>query len=339
MNSNIDENDALSHLDELDRKHGINQDVRLNEASDANLSIETEEPKTSLGKARSYGDISLSAAEESPWKILNLNLLPSGGLFYPADIELLIRSAKTKEIRHWSTIDSHDPLDVEEKINFILNACTKFKIKGNPRPYNFNDFLVVDRYHILFRIYELTFPNQENKLMANIRCSNSKCRHVNRLQVTSQNLLGFKVPEEYMRWYSDEERCFVVPSEKLNETLRFYMPTSGINSALKKKAKLDERRGIKPDKSFYSISPYLLNNWREIRTEDIGNFKMEFNNWSNDKFNAVYKFTEDFKKVSLNRATGVCEKCKERVEDHIFLGGSFTVKDIFIISARFDELI
>ena len=337
--SNQDSNDldALSHLDSIDKENGINQDLNL-KISESETEVEQKDPVKSLGKAKSY-DHNLSAAEESPWKLLNLNLLPSGGLFYPENSELLIRSAKTKEIRHWSTIDNLDPIDVTDKINFILNACTRFKIKGNPRPFNFNDFLLVDRYHILFRIHELTFPNQENKLIAKIRCSNSKCKHVNDVQVTSQNLLGFKVPDSYMKWYDESERCFVVPSDKLDETLRFYMPTSGMNSVLNKKKNLDEKRGVDIDKSFYSIAPYILNNWRNIRPEEVSEFKLHVNSWSNNKFNAIHKFTEDFKNSSLNKASGVCEKCKEPTESHIFLGGSFTVKDIFIISAGFDELI
>jgi hypothetical protein len=45
------------------------------------------------------------------------------------------------------------------------------------------------------------------------------------------------------------------------------------------------------------------------------------------------------RKASLNKVASVCEKCKEVTEDHIFLDGSFTVKDIFIVSAGLDELI
>jgi hypothetical protein len=336
MSDPIDDMDAISHLDALDKEGGINVDINK-QTEEAEIKVEAS--PTSLGKAKSYEASEMSASEESPWKILNLDLLPSKGMFYPENMELLIRSAKTKEIRHWSTMDEHDPVDVEEKINFVLNACTKFKIKGNPRPFNFNDFIAVDRYHILFRIYELTFPNQENKLMANIRCSNDKCKHVNKIQVTSRNLLGFSIPDEYLKWYDPSERCFVIPSEKLQETLRFYMPTSGINTALKKRAKFDQSRGIEIDKSFYSMAPYLLSEWRSIRPENLHEFKMESNSWSNQKFSAIHRFTEDIKKSSLNKATGVCEKCKESMESHIFLGGSFTVKDIFIVSARFDELI
>ena len=114
----MDENqqDDLSKLDAIDAEHGVNKPI-----SQATEVVEKTDPVTSLGKARSYDRPELSAAEDSPWKLLNLDLLPSRGIFYPEGVELLIKSAKGKEIRHWSTMDEHDPLDVREKINFVLN--------------------------------------------------------------------------------------------------------------------------------------------------------------------------------------------------------------------------
>ena len=335
MNDNVDDNDALSHLDKLDEIHGVNKHVE-----EAIVESTNESPITSLGKARSYEQqISMSAAEESPWKILNLNLLPSKGMFYPEGVELTIRSAKTKEIRHWSTMDEHDPIDVREKINYILNKCTKFKIKGEAEFFNFNDFLDIDRYHILFRIYELTFPNQENKLMANIKCNDKICSHVNRIQIISKNLLGFEIPTELLKYYNQDERCFVINSEKLGKTLKFYMPTGGISEKFREKKKSEVSRGIEIDESFYDSAPYLIWDWRNLNTAAMTRFKMDTIGWGDHEFAIIYKVTNALKKASINRAIGVCEKCKKEVESSIFLGGSFTVKDIFIISIGLDELI
>jgi hypothetical protein len=259
-------------------------------------------------------------------------------LFYPEGVELLIRSAKTKEIKHWSTIDENDPLDIYEKINFILNSCTKFKIKGNPTPLNFNDFLEIDRYHILFRIYELTFPNQENKLFAYIKCSSAPCGHKNQTQVTSQNLIGFKYPEELMKWYSPSERCFVVKSEKIGETLRFYMPTIGSTSRIRQKQQNTEFK-TDEDNAFYSQANYLIKDWRKADYQYISMLKAESIGWSERKFLIIYKFIEPLEKSALNKVLSICEKCRAQTESSIFLEGSFTVKDIFIISAGLDELI
>lgn len=331
----IDETDAMAHLDNIDESHGVNTKIEKTEV------VTSDEPNkvTSLGKAKTYESVKMSAAGESPWKVLDLNLLPSSGMFYDSDIELLLKSAKTKEIRHWSTIDEMDPVDVRDKIGFILNSCTKFKIKGSNRPFNFKDFLEVDKYHIMFRIHELTFPNQENKLMANIRCTNQKCKKVNRIQVSSQNLKGFNIPDELIQYYNEDEKCFIIHSEKLGETLKFYMPTTGIHDLFRKKQEMEISAGQEVDKAFYGFGPYLVNNWREITMRDISELKIDSNAWSPSKFTVIHKITEMLKKESVNKATGVCEKCKERLETSIFLGGSFTVKDIFIISAGLNELI
>jgi hypothetical protein len=331
MNSNIDPEEAQRFLDDQDKQYGINNVEPV--------VVKPEAKSTSLGKLQSYQAMEASAVEESPWKLLDVKLLPSQGLFYPSNVELLLRSAKTKEIRHWSTIDENDPIDVREKINFILNACTKFKIKGTSQPLNFNDFLEIDRYHILFRIYELTFPNQENKLMAYIKCENAQCGHTNQTQVISSNLIGFKYPEELMKWYSHEERCFVIVSEKLNETFKIYLPSIGINSKFRQKRREEEQRGIEIDAAFYEYGPYMFSNWRNLDMSTLTEFKFSSIGWPENKFTFIHKFTKLLADSSLNKAASVCEKCKTQTESHIFLGGSFTIKDIFIISAGLDELI
>ncbi len=329
---NIYDDDSLSHLDSLDEKHGINTG-KIEESK-----VEKDKPAekvTSLGKVSSLSTV--SEVSESPWKIINMDLLPSKGMFYPEGSELLIRSAKTREIRHWSTMDENDPIDVIDKINFILNSCTRFKIRGANYMFNFNDFCDIDRYHILFRIYELTFPNKENKIVANVECS--KCTHVNSVQVTSKNLLGYNIPEDYLKYYNESEKCFVVDSNKLGETLKFYMPTSGSREKLRARVQFDRKSSIDLDESFYKISPYLVDQWRDLNNQVLGQTKITLDGWSGPKFNAVNRFVTDMELASTNRVTGICEKCKNRMESSIFLGGSFTVKDIFIISARFDELI
>jgi hypothetical protein len=327
MSKEFDE-EAVRFLEEQDRLHGVN-------------TIKVEEtPKvksTNLGQLNSYADSpELSAASESSWKLLDLRSLPSQGLFYPEGTELLLRSAKTKEIRHWSTIDENDPLDAREKINFILNSCTKLRVPGG-RPLNFNDYLEIDRYHILFRLYELTFPNQENKLWANIKCSNDG--HINRTQVLSSNLKGFTYPEDLMKWYSPEERCFKIVSEKLNETFYIYLPTIGVENKFRLKKQDDVSKGIEVDKSFYEFGPYLIKDWRPLNNSILTDLKFNSNTWPDNKFVFIHKFTTALKDASLNKVLSVCEKCKEVTESHIFLEGSFTVKDIFIISVGLDELI
>jgi hypothetical protein len=323
--NNIDNSAAADFLDKVDAVNKIN-------------TIPEAEPTNSLGKLSTFSNNShIPDASMSPWKIQRLETIPSGGLFYPENAELLLKSAAVKEIRHWSTLDENDPIDIREQIDFILNACTRFSIKGSNVPLSYKDFLEIDRYHILFRIYELTFPNQENKLMANIKCD-SRCNNINKVQVTSQNLRGFKYPADVMKYYSPSNRCFVINSSKLGETINLYMPTIGTLSLLRQKRTTEEKNNIKIDEPFYTYGKYLFDDWKKS-SSSVDMIKAESLNWNDSKFTVIYKFTDLLEKSKINKVSCVCEKCKKETESHIFLGGSFTIKDIFIISTRLDELI
>lgn len=173
--------------------------------------------------------------------------------------------------------------------------------------------------------------------MANLECY--KCNHINNIQVTSKNLIGYDIPEEYYRFYNSDEKCFIVNSEKLGETMRFYIPMSGSKERLRDHMEYDRKRNNDIDESFYKISPYMFRDWREMDASSLVNLARSLDQWSSAKFNAINRFVTDMEISSRNKAVGICEKCKNRLENSIFLGGSFTVKDIFIISARFDELI
>lgn len=330
MKESMNEEAAAAFLDAADRASGINTVVEKDDLGDA---------KPNLGKISRIAENEVSDASLSPWKILNMEKLESRGMFYPKNTEILVRSAYAKEIRHWSTIDENDPIDVRECINWILGQCTKIKVKGTVRPLNFNDYLEIDKYKLLFEIHALTFPNEENKLWANIRCHDHSCRNVTRTHVTTKNMHGFRLPEELAKWYSEEHRCFVINSEKLGEPLMLYMPSIGISSKLRQKRQQEDARGTEPDKVFNIQGKYLFNDWRALSMEAIGKVKVDSMNWNETKFLAVHKICELLEKASINEVGSVCEKCKKLTDSHIFLGDSFTVKDIFIISVGLDEIL
>ena len=330
-----DENsdNILSGLDELDVQGGVNNVTEVEE--DVEVEVKKEEPLKSLGKSSSYE--STTMAGESGWKLVKIDNIPSLGMMYPENLEVLIRSVKVSEIRHWSIIDEHDPLDVFEKIAFVLGECSKFNVKGEINAINFNDILEIDKYQLLFKIHRISFPNNENKLLA--RLKHKKCGHINSVHVTDLNLGGFKYPDELMEWYSPEERCFVVKSEKLNDEWRLYMPTIGSTKVFNEYKQECIRRGIPVDDAFDRMAPYLIGNWRLASVDKLLQLRSESIRWNENKFLFVHNATEMLRKVSKNKVFGVCEKCKDKINSSIFLGGSFTVKDIFIISTRLRDLI
>lgn len=326
MKDKLEDNDGLKILSDLEESSNIEFDD----------SDKTVVKKKSLGKP---SKLHTTAAGESPWKLVSLDTLPSKGMMYPPGFEMLIKSAKTKEIRHWSTIDEHDPLDVFEKITFIVSSCSKINVKNANVKLNINDILEIDKYHLLFKIHKITFPNNENKLIAKVKDTNPSCNTTTSVHVTDSNLQGFVYPRELMEWYSKEEQCFIVESEKLNETIRIYMPTLGSTKIFNEYIELCRSRGLSQDDAFDRIAPYLIGNWRTTSPEDLINIRNKSNSWNENKFLFLHGFTNQLIKNSRNRVLSICESCKSKIDSSIFLGGSFTVKDIFIVSSRLRDLI
>ena len=150
---------------------------------------------------------------------------------------------------------------------------------------------------------------------------------------------GFECPQELLKWYSQEEKCFKIVSEKLQETIRIFLPTFGVDTKLRQRKNTETSQGIEIDNAFYEFAPYVIDNWRTCDQNYLTGLKLGSHNWPENKFVFIHKFTKALKEASLNKAGCKCEKCGNITESHIFLAGSFTVKDIFIISAGLDELI
>ena len=78
---------------------------------------------------------------------VDISTLPSGGRFYPVGSKLAIRPAQVSEVRHFSTIDEGNLLDIEDKLNHIVKNCTRFN--SGTKVLSYKDILEEDRIYIL----------------------------------------------------------------------------------------------------------------------------------------------------------------------------------------------
>ena len=76
-----------------------------------------ESQRNNIGKV----NIDPRMGMEAEWKNIPAEVLPSKGFGYPKGFELAIRSAKVSEIRHFSTVDESDRLDLDDKLNHIIS--------------------------------------------------------------------------------------------------------------------------------------------------------------------------------------------------------------------------
>lgn len=335
--NSLDEDSIESFLEQEDLKYGMNSNSQIDPAPE-------KERAQSLGTAVSarLNESSVSGANDNFWKNIPLENLPSGGLFYADGTELTVRAATVSEIRHWSTIDEDDILDIDDKLNFIIEKCTRLKIKGGQSWLTWRDILEVDRLYIIFLIHEITFPNGQNDLFVKLQC-NETCSEEGKfndeVKVRSSMLQVFDFPEELRQWYSPQYRCFEVVSTKLNETFYLYMPTIGVIERIRKRISEIKAQGKQVDKAFIRIAPYLIQDWTKFNAQDYANLQNETFGWHINKFTFVTKFVEQVQAARDNSINTVCPKCGAKLTSTLFSSDSFTVKDLFLISGRLDELI
>ena len=215
--------------------------------------------------------------------------LPSGGLFYPKGTQLSIRSAKVAEIRHFSSIDENNILDIDEKLNAIIEACSR--VTSDKKRMSYKDLCEEDRFFLILSIRDLTFPEPESNLQVEHKDKKGKTHTV---EVKKENLSYFKIPDHLEKYYDEESLGFLIETKSFG-ILDMRPPTIGIMQRMTSYIKDRQEKGEKIDQSVLQIMPYLVSEWRGFQDKDIFKFEVEMNGWSNKKFSLVYKLAEEIK--------------------------------------------
>jgi len=325
--------EAADFLEEQDKAYGLNTDVPPT----------TEEKPISLGKALTpMLESTIGGPNDLFWKNVPLENLPSQGLFYPEDAEITIKAATVSEIRQWSTIDDGDMLDIDDKLNYIIEKCCRFKIKGGRSWLSWRDISQLDRLALIFMIQELTFPADQNSLFVKFECTTgceADTRWIDDVRIKSNMLNFIELPAEVMKYYSPEYKCFEIKSEKLKETFYLYMPTIGTIERLRARISDSRKSGKSPDKAFIGVAPYIVQDWQALNLQRYNDLSRESFAWHINKFTFIKKFTEMIEDARSSMVNTQCPKCGNKVSTPLFSQSGFTVKDLFLISGGLDELI
>ena len=331
------DNDVVSTKDDV--QTGVIEKKDVHEAAEVRI----DRSKGELGSMMeaSTGESKIHGANDQYWKNVPIENTPAGGLFYPEGVELTIRSAEVAEIRHWSTIDENDFLDMDAKMNFIIEKCVRFK--GPDGGWlSWKDLLEIDRFYIIFLIHELTFPNGENKMKINFGC-NIQCkgdgtyREKVHLKANMLNLLI--IPDDIMTYYDPNKRCFSKTSVKLNEDLEFILPTVGVSQKIKGLVKDARDNGSYIDPSFVKVAPYLIKEWRDIDDKYLERLRINTYKWNKNKLLFITGFSDKLEKAVNLTVKKQCPRCGVILEAPLFFRGGFTIKNLFIVSTGLDDLV
>jgi hypothetical protein len=310
--SDQNENDYKSMVDEKD---GIIEEVKANglgKASMARFNNETLDSDIHLG-----------------WVDVNIEDLPSEGAFYPEGVTMKIRSARVAEIRHFSTLDEQNILDIEEKLNSIIKACVK--VQAGTKIMSYKDVLEEDRIYLLLTIRDLTFPEPENKIIIKAQDNDGKDFDV---ELSTKYFETEKVSEEIRQYYDDQKRAFVIQTKSAGEvTMR--PPSIGVMEEVTKFMQTRQRERKTFDQSFLQILPYITTDWRGFNSKVIFEKEIEFQGWNERKYMVIYRLAEKMK-VGVKPELNVVRDGEEVRVPMTFPDG---LKSLFIISDLAGELL
>ena len=330
------EDEAARKLRELEENSGIEYDTT--DAADTTLSTNTP----TLGRSErskqqdTYGDFSDIPGGNLGWKPMPVENLPSGGRFYPADTTLEIRAAAAQEIRHFSTIDENDPLDMDDKLNMVIDKCLRMRFPD--RHATWKDLKEEDRFYLIFAIRDLTFINGENKLFMTLKCGR-ECAgdgtYTEKVELAKENFEYYQIDEKLMEHYDEKERCFVINSPKVG-TIRMYIPSLGITTFIKNFIRKKVKDNEYYDKAFLKIAPFVFADHRTVTDKTYQDKVQESMGYSPLQLSAMIRMAEMIRFGVKTEILRPCKQCGVEVRTPLnFPGG---VKSLFLSADPFEEL-
>lgn len=263
------------------------------------------------------------------WIDIDMYDLPSKGKFYPDGSSLKIRSAKAAEIRHFSTMDESNLLDMEDKLNSIIESCSTFST--NSRKMSYKDLCEEDRIILLLKIRDLTFPEPENQIKLKGKTDSGKRFEI---ELSSNYLIPSEIDADIEKYYSPTERAYVIKTKSAGEVV-MRPPTIGVMQEVTKYMKDQQQNEQNLDQAFIQILPYISHDWRSMNSRSIFNMEVEYQGWNERKYMVIYRLAEKMK-------IGVNTNLEKEIEGELvkapleFPGG---IKSLFIISDLTGELL
>lgn len=324
--------DEKKMAEALESKDAINR-PSVESTSEEATGMEAAVASAGLGRvnmANFTPDRAQSSDSALGWHVLDIEQLPSKGKFYPADCVIKIRSAKAAEIRHFSTMDENNYIDMEEKLNSIVESCSQMT-SGSKR-LSYKDILEEDRIILLLNIRDLTFPEPENKLI--LKGKTEKTKKQVDIELSVKHLVPTVVDEEIERYYDEKQRTYVIKTKSAGE-VKMHPPTIGVMQEITSYLRDRQEKEVEFDKAFIQVLPYIQSDWRTLGLSKIFQLEVEYKAWDEKKFMVIYRLAERMR-------IGVQATLEKEFDGEIasapleFPGG---IKSLFIISDLAGELL
>lgn len=234
-------------------------------------------------------------------KNVSPSVLPSKGIFYPKDLIIAISPLKVKHIRHFSTIDETDEIDISSKLNFVINSSVS--VQTNTPGFAASSLLEIDRLYLLFLVRNITFIEFPSIIKLQSTCD--ECDHSDSVDVKAERLGAMKegALDEYLKMYSSESRSIEIKIQ--DDVVRLYLPSMH-NLELARKNIIDNQVSEEDQDRFMLC--FLVPPGMNLTHSDFEYFDKELEDWSPDKYAFVKSFINT---VNSSYSIDVYYKCSE----------------------------
>ena len=258
------------------------------------------------------------------WYEVPMESLPTQGLFYPDESRLLIKPATVSLIRHFSTVDDTNPLELNDAFDYILENLVRFNIPGMPSSYkNLKD---VDKLSVILHVRDATFKNGESKIVSDITCS---CGNKDVKSLSWYDFEFFTFNPELMKYYNAQSKIFQVDfNDPSQANVGLTLPCIGMRNFVQRYVTNKIKQKKTYDKSFANIAPFIIDNW-SVMTDSVYEEQLELSaEWTTYQFAAFVRIVDLVKKSTTSRIKHKCTKCGAEVTaPSSFRGG---IKSLFI---------
>ena len=83
----------------------------------------------------------------------------------------------------------------------------------------------------------------------------------------------------------------------------------------------------------------MVGDWESLTPATYSILNQDSLTWNILKFTFISRFADEIQKSKKQILKADCPKCGSKIDSRIFLDSSFTVKDLFLISTGFSELV
>ena len=196
--------------------------------------------------------------------------LPSKGLFSPKSYVSSIRSLNVEEMKYYAEMNESSILDIDEKINFILNRGIKVQVHGKAGSYK--DISVIDKIFYIFALRDITMKTQQREVKLTQAVTNPKTGAVVEVEINNDSFDYHSIDVDVMQFYDEQERGFVFEHPDFTAPIKLYVPTVGVTEYIgeyvRRQAEKKEKGEGFINENFIKTVQFMIKDWRDLDPDD-----------------------------------------------------------------------